>query len=174
MPVRNTDLSGTPLPPDSAATASGTERTIAVPPIVSAPNEQALEVLVSAYTTLIAGQVFGPVNTHSDGSNAFAGFPLDQNTQAKISAITVFVPDFTAIGQIVNFQVLINNAPAPGWGSVPVYGRAGIASVSFDSNILIPPGSSLVVKAANLDATNNHFFAIYLQGWSWARNLAQA
>lgn len=165
------DISGRVIP--APATKSAVEHVLAVPPVRNVPNEQAIEFIVSGFTTLAIGAVTFGTLTDPQTSAAFA-VKLPDNFVGRIDSIFVFCPDMVpATAPYLFWQLLINAQPANAWSSVPVYPRAGVASLTFDAVVDLPANALLQLFAKNTDAANTHFIAIYLHGWYWGVDVVQ-
>jgi hypothetical protein len=93
---------------------------------------------------------------------------IDQQYRARLSNIFVTCPDMVAATAVyLTIRVTVNDQAIPGWGTVPLAPRNGIASVSFDSSLIVGPGTKLGLLVQNLDAVNAHYVLMYLYGWQW-------
>jgi hypothetical protein len=163
----DTDIGGRPIP---RGQQRGYPGTLAVPPIFHAANEQATEVLLSAYA-----------NVPANGASAFGfagggglSYTLDQQYVGRIDSVTLFCPDMvTAAAPYLTFHLFVNSLPIEGWSNVYVFPRAGVASVSLDSLIRLPAGGVLQPTINNDDPINAHFVGLYLHGWLWAKDMVQ-
>lgn len=167
-----TDISGRTIPARTRTNA-GVARTIAVPPVRDVPNENATELLWSGYSSLAAGGAAYVQLTDPQSGAAFSR-TLNSRNRGRLSSMLVYCPDMvTAAAPYLFLQLQIIGQPANAWSFVPVYPRTGVASLTFPMATDLPPGANLKLFAENTDAANTHFFAVYLYGWYWPKDLVQ-
>lgn len=167
-----TDISGRPLP-TSSSSSLGVSRVLAVPPVRQAPNEQSTEFLLTGYAQLGAGGAnFLTLTDPSTGADFSA--LVDQAYKGIIDSILLYCPDMVAAAAPYLFaQLTIGGQLAPAWGFIPIYPRAGVASLAFDTVIDLAPAKQLGLFGKNTDAVNAHFLAVYLHGWYWPKDLQE-
>lgn len=171
------DISGRPLPSssngggsNSAAAFASPARTVSVPLIRLTPNEISQELVVSGFKSLPAATAAFTVLT-----DASTGLDMAQRTQqqskARIESILIFCPDLIAdVAPYLFVQLEIGGQPANAWGNIPVFPRAGAASIDFDTAIYLAPDQPFRILARNTDAANAHFVGVYLRGWFWPKD----
>lgn len=168
------DLSGVPIPSRRRGnTAAGVDRVVAIPPIRDAPNEDAVEFLFSAYATLAAGgAAFVSLTDPQTGANFAQQVP--PLSKGRLDSVIVWCPDMVAAAApYLTAQLMLDGQPAPAWGFVPVYPRSGVASLSFDAEMDLPPGGILGLNGRNTDAVSTHLLVVYLHGWFWSKDLVE-
>lgn len=169
-----TDLSGRAIPASANGARSALERVIAVPPVRDVPNEQSQEFILSAYGNLASGGAAFVALTDPTTAAAFAGQIPDQY-RARIDALLLYCPDMVAdVAPYLFAQLTINGQLANAWGNIPIYPRAGVASLAFDTVIDLSPNALIGILAKNTDAVNTHFLGVYLHGWLWPKDLVEA
>lgn len=163
------DLSGRVLPQSRSA---GIDRFLAVPPVRDRPNDDSTELLIAAYRVIAIGVGFQGLFVDALATTTVTQF--DAQYRSRIDSINVFCPDMvTAATPLIYFQINVNGSLLAAWNNVPIWPRTGIASVTFDAAIIVPPGAKLEIQAANLDGAATHFVGVYLRGWQWSKDLVQ-
>jgi hypothetical protein len=177
-----TDLSGRSIPSPSALSngngggngGGDLSRVVAIPPVRQTPNEVAQEFLFSGFANLAAGGVAFVQLTDPVTGLAFAERIPDQS-KGRLDSLMIFCPDMVAAATPYLFvQLVLNAQPASAWGFIPVFPRAGVASIEFDTMIDLTPNVVLGLFAENVDAVNTHFVAVYLHGWIWPKDYVDA
>jgi hypothetical protein len=165
-----TDLSGRKLPPMGARDAAGVQRVLAVPPVRDMPNEASQELLMTGYSNLAAAGAAFVQLTDPITAAAFAD-QISAQYMARIDSILFYCPDMVAaVAPYLSAAVRINGQPASAWGNVPLYPRAGVLSLSFETYMVLAPQQTVTLWAMNTDPANTHFFAMYLRGWTWPKD----
>lgn len=166
MPI--TDLSARPIPRDSAGLGSNLPPTLALQPTYQAPDTKSTEFLYSAY--IVAAVASGYTNMLDAVSNAAFAATVDANQAGKLANIFLYCPDMVAASAPYLFaRLLVNQQPANAWGTVPFAPRTGIASISFDANMLLQPNVTLTMQIRNDDPGATHFVFTYLYGWTYPK-----
>lgn len=164
-----TDIGGRAIPRDVGGLGSSLPPTLALPPSYQAPDLKSTEFL---YTGFIVAAIASGFTTMTDGVGGVAAFTnvIDQNQLGRLANIFLYCPDMTAAAAPYLFaRLLVNNQPANAWGTIPFAPRTGIASISFDANMSIPPGAALTMQVRNDDLGASHFVFTYLYGWSYPK-----
>ncbi len=172
MPKPLVDISGRAIP--TRQDKSLLERTIAVPPVRDVPNEQSQEFLMSAFALLpLGGAAFVQLTDPTTG-NPFAP-QVSALYKGRIDQIMIFCPDMViAAAPYLFVRMTIGNQLANAWGFVPVWPRAGICSLAFDTWVDLGPDQIITLAGENTDAANNHFLGVYLHGWFWPKDIVES
>lgn len=162
------DIGGRVIPGTRGAPSGG--RVVSVAPIRERPNEVAQELLFTGTASLAAASaVFIPIPNPLTSDGVFPAIP-DQN-RAVADSLLIFCPDMVgAVASYLRIRVSVNGQPVPAWGDVPIFPRAGVASVTFDTTIDLSPQAVVSFAGMNADAVNAHFVGIYLHGWMWPKD----
>jgi len=164
------DISGRDIP---ARETRGLARTLAIPPVREAPNEYSTELLWSGFSNLAAGGAAFVQLTDPSTSAAFAQ-QMNPRNIARLSSMMIYCPDMVSdVAPYLFVQMQVAGQNAGAWNFVPIYPRAGVASLTFPMSFDIPAGATVKLFGKNTDAVNAHVLSVYLYGWYWPKSIIQ-
>jgi len=164
-----TDVSGRPIPSDYGRSQGAPDipRVLAQAPVYNQPDAASQEFLFVAIGQFAASTLV--FTTMTDGiSGGNFNRSIDAQYRARLSTIFITCPDMvTDVTPYLTVRLTVNGQAAPAWGTIPLAPRNGIASLSFETQMLLQPNAQLGLLVQNNDVTNSHFVMVYLYGWQW-------
>jgi hypothetical protein len=169
MAGKITDVSGRAIPSDYGRSQGAPDipRVLAQAPVYNQPDAASQEFLFVGIGQFPASTLVFTAMTDGVNGGVFAP-QIDKQYKARMSTLFITCPDMvTDVTPYLTVRLTVNGQAAPAWGTVPLAPRNGIASLSFDTQLLLQPNAILGLLVQNNDVTNGHFVMVYLYGWQW-------
>lgn len=136
-----------------------------LPEVFPIPGAQEFQITGQANVTGPAGTI--TVLPAQAGS--VAALVLPPHYQGIIRTVDIFAGGAAGLTFTTNqiYQILVNGAVAPGWGSRTFFGRtASSVEQAFDAFIRIPDGGSVTLQNINEDG-GTYTVGMWIAGWYW-------
>ncbi len=92
-------------------------------------------------------------------------FNLPDSSWGVIKGVSIFA-DATTVNTDVDWVLRFNSGPVPGWNNLTTFPRVSTnLSIDFSGTVVIPPGTTVEVTAANNNAFGPWNIGVMVTGW---------